>query len=113
MVDLFELATDGLILAGLLHLTLSQFEMFAGTNVYLVYLVPAFLMLMGAYAHYRLPLADYVLATGGMISLSKLFMDIMTVMDTEVTTGIPFVIMILILGLSVFTLEEAVRDLLE
>ena len=113
MVNLepFELATDSLVVAGIVHFSITQFDPYSA-GLFMSMALPVAIVLAGTYSHLRLPFSPVVLATGGLVSLGKVVHHFWeyTQLYPE-TSAIPLVGMLVILGLSIFSVEEGIRNM--
>lgn len=103
-MDLYELGTQSLVVAGILHIVLSAGYL-SGTGFSIGYSV--LLILMGLYSFLSLPKSSAILLFGGLLSLTKTIIDFSAAAEE---LGSAFLLATIIVA-STFSVEEGVRNL--
>ena len=103
-MDLYQLATESLVVAGLLHIILSVVFL-GGSTFALTY--SAVLIVLGLYSFLSLPRSSSILLLGGLLSLTKTIIDFSAAAEE---LGSAFLLASIIV-LSTFSIEEGVRNL--
>lgn len=103
-MNLFQLATESLVIAGLLHIVLSTVFL-DGTLFAATYSI--ILIFMGIYSFLSLPKSSLLLLFGGLLSLTKTIIDFSSAAE-EMTSAF---LLAIIIVLSTFSVEEGIRNL--